>query len=44
VILVLLVAAVLLRAWPLLLVIGVLWWAGVFHMARRAVTRSRPRR
>jgi hypothetical protein len=43
-ILVLLVAAVLLRAWPLLLVIGVLWWAGVFHMARRAFTRPRPRR
>jgi len=43
-VLVLLVAAVVFRAWPLLIVIGVLWWAGVFSMARRACSRGRPSR
>jgi Domain of unknown function (DUF1707) len=42
VILVLVVLAVVLRAWPLLIIVGVLWWTGVFSMAGRACGRRRP--
>lgn len=38
------VATVVLDAWPLLLLIGVLWWFGVLRMVHRTVSRwhSRP--